>query len=59
MQELLLRHERATDAMIGSLREFMVEVRQEFAESRRDHQEFHETTRAQTQALFAVLDRLA
>lgn len=59
MSELLLRHERATEAMIDSLREFMAELRQEFGESRRILQDLHEASQAQTQALFRVLDRLA
>ena len=69
MRELLLRHEKATDAMIDGLRQATEESRVRTEEIRagvysladeiRAHtREFVAEMRAQRQALFRVLDRL-
>jgi DNA anti-recombination protein RmuC len=69
MRELLLRHEKATDAMIARLNRASEESRrraeeirvrtEEFRDDMRAHRrEFVEEMRAQRQALFRVLDRL-
>ena len=59
MRELLQRHERATEAMIRGLERLQDQVRLEFAKAREERTELLQASRAQTQALFAVLDRLA
>ncbi len=69
MRELLLRHEKATDAMIDGLKQATEESRVRTAEIRagmyshadamRAHtREFVAEMRAQRQALFHILDRL-
>jgi hypothetical protein len=69
MRQLLLRHEKATDAMIARLRADSVESRRRAEEIRlrtveaireiRAHRrEFVAEMRAQRQALFRMLDRL-
>jgi hypothetical protein len=59
MRELSLRHERATEAMIRRLDRGTEEMRLEFAKAREEHRELLESSRAHTQALFALLDKLA
>lgn len=69
MRQLLLRHEKATDAMIGRLNTASEESRRQseeirartyelIADMRAHRREFVAEMRAQRQALFRVLDRL-
>ncbi len=65
VQELLRRHEKATDAMIAGLNasteEMKALTRQTNAHTRQmeeDHREFIAELRAQRGALFRMLDRL-
>ena len=66
MQELTLRHERATDAMIRALERLVEEMRRNFEEMRLEIAagrqvllDLHETAQAQNQAIFKLIDRLA
>jgi hypothetical protein len=69
MRQLLLRHEKATDAMIARLRadseesrrraeEIRLRTVEAIREIRAHRREFVAEMRAQRQALFRVLDRL-
>jgi SMC interacting uncharacterized protein involved in chromosome segregation len=69
MRQLLLRHEKATDAMIERLNKASEESRRRseairartdelIADMRAHRREFVDEMRAQRQALFRVLDRL-
>jgi DNA anti-recombination protein RmuC len=69
MRQLLLRHEKATDAMIARLNKASEESRRRseeirarteelVADMRAHRREFVDEMRAQRQALFRVLDRL-
>jgi hypothetical protein len=65
MRELLLRHEKSTDAMIERFNvitrrfdENTDRFREHNREMREDHREFVAEMRAQRAALFRILDRL-
>ena len=58
MRELLLRHEKATDAMIRRLDEGTERLREHGRQMEEDHREFVEELRAQRTALFRILERL-
>jgi hypothetical protein len=58
MQELLRRHEEATDAMVARLDAGREGLKSLTRKTSRDHREFIEELRAQREALFRFLDRL-
>jgi hypothetical protein len=58
MQELLRRHEKASNAMVARLDAGTRELEAHTERMNADHREFTRELRAQREALFGILDRL-